>query len=118
MALLDGGLASVFSSVLGSIYLDAQLYRPMAADDDGAGGGDGGGFAPAEPVKAQIDVATQAMREAPGYVDTDVRILILASGVLKPDTDCEIEVGGDRWSIANVGQDPAQSYWDVHGRRA
>ena len=29
---------------------------------------------------------------------------------------CEIEVGGNRWSIANVSRDPALTYYDLHGR--
>ena len=118
MGLLDGGGAALFRAVLSPIYLTADLYRPDGATDDGAGGGDGNGFAAAESVKAQLDVATDAMRQAEGYVDTDVRILVLASGVTKPNTDCEITIGATRYGIRRVGTDPAQSYWDLHGRLA
>jgi hypothetical protein len=118
MGLLDGDIASLFSAALSGIYLDAELHRATVGADDGAGGGDGNGFADPEDVKAQLDVATQAMRETQGYVDTDVRILVLAHGVTTPTTDDEITIRGVRYGIRNVGTDPAQSYWDLHGRLA
>jgi hypothetical protein len=115
MSLLDGGIASIMSAALGGLYLDATLHRSSTTDD-----GQGGGSTTYadEAVKAQLDVATDAMRQSEGYVDTDVRILVLASGVDKPDTDCQITMLGIRYGIANVGTDPAQSYWDLHGRLA
>jgi hypothetical protein len=120
MGLLDGGIAAAFAGVFGGVYLDAQLYRPAGSGDDGMGGGEEGGFADPEAVKVQVDVATDAMRDADGYVDTDVRILMLAHGVDRPTTDCQIAVTGypRRFGIRTVGSDPAQSYWDIHGRLA
>jgi hypothetical protein len=118
MALLDGGLAALFSSALGGIYLDATLYRPVDDSDDGAGGGSGSGFDAGAAVKAQLDATTQAMRAADGYVETDQRIIVLAYGVAPITSDCEIFIAGSRWSIASVTQDPAKSYYDLHGRLA
>jgi hypothetical protein len=118
VGLLDGGLASVFNTAFGGIYLSATLHRPVNDDDDGAGGGSGTGFGPGEPVRAQLDATTQAMQSADGYVDTDQRIIVLAHGIDPITTDCEITVGGRRWSIASVTQDPAKAYYDLHGRLA
>lgn len=118
MSLLEGDLAGVFASAFGGFYLDAQLYRLNDFTDDGTGGGSGSGFADPEPVKAQLDATTQAMRAADYYVDTDQRIIVLASGVNPITTDCEIMLGGQRWSIASVTQDPASAYYDLHGRKA
>jgi hypothetical protein len=116
MGLLDGGLASVFSAAFDGVYLDASLYRATTTF-----GGDGGGskaYAAAEPVKAQLESATHAMRAAEGYTDTDQRILVLASGVAPISVDDQITVAGTRWGIASVGRDPAHAYYDLHGRRA
>lgn len=118
MGLLDGELAGVFAAAFGPIYLDASLYRANGGADDGAGGGPGNGFAAPETVKAQVDATTQAMRAAEGFVDTDQRIIVLASGVDPITTDDEIEVSGTRWKIASVTQDPAQAYYEMRGRRA
>ncbi|MGJ0508926.1 MAG: hypothetical protein ACR652_17720 [Methylocystis sp.] len=117
MGLLNGDIAAAFAGVFGGIYLDGELYRPNAFSDDGKGGGPGGGFAEPEAVKVQIDAATQAMRMADGFVDSDQRILLLAHGVAAPDADCEIEAGGSRWMIESVGTDPAGSYYELRGRR-
>lgn len=115
VTLLSGGLASVFSSAFSGIYLDATLHRPTFTDD-GVGGGTTT-FSD-EVIKVQPEATTQAMRDSPGYVDTDKRFLMLAFGVAEPDTDCEITLAGQRWSIANWSRDPASAYYDIHGRRA
>jgi hypothetical protein len=119
--LLDGGLASAFAAAFGATFLDALLYRPPAPfTDDGMGGGSGGqgGFVdPPEAVKAQLDQATTAMQASDDFVDSDQRILVLASGVEPITTDCEISVAGVRWSIASVTQDPAKAYYELRGRK-
>lgn len=116
MGFLDGGLAAAFSAAFSSFYLDGTLYRQISGDD-GAGGGSGGGFDAGTAVKVQIDATTQAMRAAEGFVDTDQRILVLASDVDPITTDCEIVAGDTRWGIASVAQDPAGSYYELRGRR-
>jgi len=117
MGLLDGGLAEVFAGAFSAIYLDGQLYRPAAFADDGAGGGADNAFADPEAVKVQIDAATQAMRSAEGFVEGDVRILMLAHGVTSPDTDCEVAAGGTRYLVETVATDPAGTYYEMRGRR-
>lgn len=117
MSLLDGQLAAAFAGVFGAVYLDASLYRAVEFSDDGMGGGSDGDFAPAEAVKVQIDQASQAMRAAEGYVEGDVRILMLAHGVPAPDTDAEVGAGGIRYMIESVATDPAGSYYELRGRK-
>lgn len=116
MGLLDGGGAALMAAVFGGIYLDATLHRPTITAD-GAGGGSTT-YAD-EAVKVQLEAVTEAMRQAEGYTDKDVRILMLADGVTRPNSDCEVTVSGTRYSIQPpVGTDPAQSYYDMRGRPA
>lgn len=115
MGLLDGGIASIMHGVFSGIYLDATLHRTTTTSD-GKGGGSTSDAD--EAVKAQLEAATEAMRQAEGYTDTDVRILLLAHGVDRPNSDCEVTVDGTRYGIRSVGRDPAGAYWDIHGRRA
>lgn len=117
MSLLDGQLAAAFAGPFGALYLDGQLFRALDFVGDGMGGGTGDGFAPAQAVKVQIDQATQAMRSADGYVEGDVRILMLAHGVVTPDTDAEVGAGGVRYMIESVGTYPAGSYFELRGRK-
>lgn len=115
--MLNGGLAGIFGAAFGGIYLDASLYRAQPEVLD-AGGSvvSGGGFADAEPVKAQADRVTEAMRQQEGFTEGDARILVLASGVARPTTDDEIAVDGTRYKIAFVDTDPANAYWELRGR--
>lgn len=115
MGLLDGGMAQAFASIFGGVFLDATLYR-WSTVSDGKGGGTSG-FDAGTAVKAQLDQATQAMMQADGYVDTDQRILVLASGVAPISTDDEIMVARTRWMIASVSRDPAGAYYELRGRR-
>lgn len=117
MGVTDGGLSALFAGAFSAVYLDGTLYRPNAYADDGQGGGSGSGFQPGEAIKVQLDTATQAMRLSEGYVDGDVRILVLASGVAMITTDCEIAAGGTRWMIESVAVDPAGTYYELRGRR-
>lgn len=116
MSLLNGDLAAAFAGVFGGVYLDGQLYRAREFADDGKGGGSDGGFGPAEAVKVQIDAATHAMRTSEGFVEGDVRLLMLAHGVAAPDTDAEVGAGGKRYMIESVATDPAGSYYELRGR--
>jgi len=117
MPLLEDAIAATFAGAFAGIFLDATLHRPTITEDD-EGGGTSDPDDDGEPVKAQLEAATEAMRAAEGYTEKDVRILVLAHGVDEPDSDCEITVRGVRYLIANVGRDPAGAYWDLHGRRA
>jgi hypothetical protein len=115
VGLLDGGLARIFYGAFSGIFLDATLHRATLVENGK------GGYTQTftdEPVKASIDKATQAMRDSPGYVDTDQRIIVLAYGLDEIDTDCEITVKGKRWGIASVGTDPATAGYELHGRLA
>lgn len=115
MGLLDGGAASTFSAIFGGIYLPAQLFRPNDTPNNKGGGTVG--FSDAEQVKVQMEAATEAMRSAQGYTAQDVRFLMLAHGVDRPNTECVIDFDGIRYAIAGpVGRDPAGAYWDIHAR--
>lgn len=117
MGLLDGELAGAFAAVFGAVYLDGMLYRSNETADDGKGGGSDSGFDNGTAVKVQIDAASYAMRQAEGFVEGDMRILMLAHGVAAPDTDCELAAGGTRWQIETVAIDTAGSYFELRGRR-
>lgn len=116
MGLLDGGAAAAFAGIFSGIYLDGTLHRATTIDD-----GEGGGSTTYadEAVKAQLEACTEAMRQADGYTDLDVRILVLASGVARPDTDTQITVDGTRYAVQPpVYRDPCGSYWDCRARPA
>lgn len=116
MGLLDGDVAAAFSAIFSGFYLNGQLYRSIEGGDDGMGGGSNGGFADPEAIKFQPEATSQAMRDSPGYIETDKRYFVLAHGVAEPTTDCEMVAEGKRWKVVNWSRDPASSYYDLHCR--
>lgn len=115
MGLLNGGVSALFGQVFGAFYLDATLHRAGEITyTDGVITGTG---ATDVPAKAQVDAATYAMVNSDGYVDGDMRIMILNPGV-PVTTDDEITVAGTRWKIQSVTQDPAVAYYECRGRKA
>lgn len=114
MGLLDGGGAALFASVFGGMFLDATLHRTTVTHN-GAGGGSTSSTD--EAVKVQLEAATEAMRSSGDFTALDVRILMLAQGVDRPNSDCQVTLDGQRYAIMPaVGRDPVGAYWDIHGR--
>lgn len=115
MGLLDGGAARIMSGVFGGIYLDAIVHEPSITED-----GEGGGSRTFTPhaAKASYERITEQFRQAEGYVEGDQRIFILAHGLPDIDTEWEISIDGQRWSIEQVDRDPARAYFDIRGRKS
>lgn len=113
---LSGGGAAFLDRYLRPMYLDGVLYRSQRTEAlDGTVTED---FMET-PVKVQTDIADEKMRQAAGYTDTDMRVLVLAADVDRVNTDDQITDGrGDRWMIARASLDPCGAYWDCHGQRA
>lgn len=114
--LLDGGyIRDLFGSVFSSIYGDGRYVRiEMVRQSSGS-------IFPVVqeivPIKIQVDVCTEAMRQAQGYTSSDVRLFVLQQDVFprEPSTD-DLFIGqGKRWKLYNVTQDPARSYWEGRG---
>jgi hypothetical protein len=118
MGLLDGGLARVLGSAMASFYLPAELHR-VVITHDGEGGGSAT-FAEAEECRAQIDRVVERIYQ--GNPETFQSILMLqqhaGEQLADPTEDDEISVGGGRYVITMVEQDPARSYWLLMCRMA
>ena len=119
MSLLDGGIARIFNSTFGGLYLPATLhagtgepiYDPDTGEIIGYDGGD-------TPCKVQIDAATDAMRRAEGFAEGDCRLIILALGLPEVTSDHEVSVSGVRYRLQSAERDPALSHWVARGRKA
>lgn len=92
-------LASAFAAVARGVssshlgpYHNAVLWKPSAPTLDD-GGDVVAATAQTESCSVQISAPTQAMRLADGFVETDVRVLILADALaLVPDTQCTVAI--------------------------
>lgn len=112
------GLAQAVSAAVGAPFVQATLWRPGTPVTDAGGSIVTPGTPTETPCLAQFDAVTDAMRAEAGYVDRDVRLLILGAPV---DTSAMLVVAsGDhagRWSIQSVGADPAGVGAECRGRR-
>lgn len=120
MDLLGGGIAAAFGEIFGQFYLDGTLHRITRTEEDD---GDVTTSSADEAIKVQKDACTERMRQQPGYTMEDVRLLVLQRGptgavIVKPNTDCEVSVGAERYTVAFVDQDPAGAYWELRGQAA
>ena len=116
------GIATAFSSAgLGAFYDSTATWAGVPVTDDG-----GSIVSPGDPVTApclcQVDVVTDAMRAEAGFVDRDVRLLVLRSTLSRRlDTDATITVlagpSAGVYSVQSAALDPIGSHWDCRGRR-
>jgi hypothetical protein len=119
VGILDGGIAAVFGAALSGLYLDATLHRGTGSPTyDGEGNITGYTGAGDVAVKAQVDTATEAMRQADGFAEGDARILVLAQGIGTITSDHRITVRGQEWHILSAELDAAQSHWTLRARKA
>lgn len=118
-----GDIALAFSDVFGGPYHSAEAVWPGMAVKDAGGSIVTPGEAIRKPCQAQFDNATQDMRSAPDFLQTDVSILVLASSLDGPlDTNARIEVAaGDyagTWTLLSCGRDPGGIGFVCRGRKA
>lgn len=120
MGMLDGGIEALFGDAFAGLYLPATLHRSGTEpiyDDAGRITGYVGGADIA--CRAQVDAASYAMRQAEGFAEGDVRIIVLSAGLgVEITTDFQITVSGKRWLVASVDRDAANSHYILRGRRA
>lgn len=111
-----GNLQAALTGALNGLLPSGLLHTDSSPiyDEGGAitsGGGDD------IAIKVQRDVATYAMQQSDGYVDGDVRLIIVSS--VYPNTDNEVTDGyGDRWKLMTVESDAVSSHYVCRGRRA
>lgn len=122
LAAAFGEIALGFSSLMGGPYVDAEAVWPGVAVKD-AGGSI---VTPGTPVRklcqAQFDRATQDMRAAPDFLETDVRVLVLASTLDRVlDTEARIAVAvgphAGSWALLSCTSDPAALGYVCRGRK-
>jgi hypothetical protein len=115
MGLLDGGGSSILNSVFAAIYPTGTLVRRTIAED---AGGSQTVTETTQPIKIQTDAVTEVMRQAAGYTDTDVRVIILSAGVSDVTSDDHVIDGrGDTWALIDPALDACGSHWQARGQR-
>lgn len=116
-------LATGFADTFGGPFIDATAVWPGTPVKDAGGSITSPGTPVSRSCKVQFDDASLAMRSAPDFLQTDVRILVLSAslgGAL--DTAAKIVVAnGDRagtWALLSCDRDPAGIGYECRGRKA
>ena len=115
--------AMAISAQLGGPYHSARIVDFAQPVFDSGGSIVTPGARQERACMAQVDAATQAMRAAEGFTESDMRIMVLASGLFgEITTDSRVEIiegpHVGNWLVASVSRDPLGIYWELRGRRA
>ncbi len=122
LAAAFGEIGMAFSSVLGGPYHAARTIEQVApVYDDGGSIVTPGGVAH-RGCQVQIDTAIQRIRDASGFVDTDVTFIVLSAtldGRLNSEARVEVLDGPHVgvWSVELIERDPVAAGWVGRGRR-
>jgi hypothetical protein len=119
---LFAGLATGFSEAFGGPFIAATANWPGTPLKDAGGSIATPGTPVNLPCRVQFDRTTEAMRRAEGFLETDVRILVLAASLSADlDTAATIVVtDGDwtgSWTLLSCELDPARVGYECRGRR-
>lgn len=119
-------LATAFSNMAGGPFVAATATWPGVPTLDSGGSIVTPGAAASYACRAQFDAPTQQMREAEGFLQTDVRVLVLGASLhasLSPalDTAATISVtsgpNAGSWALLSCQRDPAGVGYECRGRR-
>lgn len=119
---LFANLANGFAAQFGAPF-QAATARWQGDPVKDAGGSIVSPAAPISiPCRVQFDVATQAMRAAEGFLETDVRIIVLSAGLSRTlDSEAEIVVSsgqyGGTWAVLSCTRDPVGIGFECRARR-
>lgn len=115
-------LATGFAATFGAPFQDVTATWPGTAEYDTGGSIVTPGVPVSLNCKAQIDSPTEAMRNDPGFLERDMRVLVLSAtldGVLNSEAKIVVASGehAGTWSLESVTGDPAGIGWECRGRK-
>jgi hypothetical protein len=115
-------LATGFAEQFGAPYIEATATWPGEATFDAGGSILSSGAPVSKACHCQFDAATQAMRQAEGFTETDVRVLVLAASLDgRLDNEARIVVASGEyagtWALLSCVRDPAGIGYECRGRR-
>lgn len=112
-------IAGLVSEAVGGPYHAATLTYPGTPVKDDGGSIVTPGTTVVVACKAQVDVATEAMRQAEGFLSEDVRLLIIGVAALDTKPQLALSAGpfaGKVYAILSAGRDPLGFGWECRGR--
>lgn len=123
MAASFASIATSVSARFGGPYQAAKVIEQTEQTLDDGGSIADPGTVSERDCMAQVDLATEAMRQSDGYAEGDARFLILTASLTGPlDTDATVQVLAGplagAWLVSAIERDPMGIYYAGRGRRA
>lgn len=121
---IAGEFASMFlelSSALGDEgpFFDAVVRSGGEPELDDGGSIAAAGDVVTRPCSVQFDAVTEAMRQAEGFTDRDMRLLVIGlDGALDTTHTVEVLAGPNAgiWTLQSAVTDPLSIGWECRGR--
>lgn len=115
-------LATGFAAQFGAPFQDVTATWPGTAVYDDGGSIVTPGTPVSLPCKAQFDVPTEAMRSDPGFLEKDMRLIVLTAtldGTLDSEAKIVVATGehAGTWSLESITGDPAGIGWECRARK-
>lgn len=113
-------IALAISSAVDGPFHSATLTWPGEVEYDSGGSIIGVSDPITVPCSAAVDRATEAMRQAEGFNETDVRLIIIGTDTLDAEPTLTMNAGpwsGETFSLRSVERDPLSLTWNCRGRR-
>jgi len=115
-------LATGFAEQFGAPFVDGVATWQGTATRDAGGSITAPGTPASYTCKVQFDAATQAMRAAEGFLETDVRLIVLAASLARTlDSEAVVSVGSGQyagtWALLSCTRDPAGVGYECRARR-
>lgn len=115
-------LATGFAAQFGAPFQDVVARWPGKASYDDGGSIVSPGTPVEKPCKAQFDAPTEAMRNDPGFLENDVRLIILTAtldGTLDRTAKIVVDEGANagEWVLQSITGDSAGIGWECRARR-
>ncbi len=111
--MVHGEIIDGLEDIFDCLFIDATLHVPTQTDN-----GKGGVTVTHSnvAVRAQRDEVTEPMRQAPGYTDSDVMLIIQSN--VPVTSDHELTYGGIRYAIHTPCLDATGSFYEARGQCA
>lgn len=115
-------LAAGFAEQFGAPFQDVTATWQGEATKDAGGSITAPGLLMSYDCKAQFDTATHSMRQAESFLETDVRIIVLAATLsveLNSDARIIVPTGqyAGTWALLSVTRDPAGIGYECRARK-
>lgn len=115
-------LATGFAAQFGGPFQDVSARWPGTPTYDTGGSITAAGTPVSLTCKAQFDVPTEAMRADPGFLESDMRLIVLAAtlaGTLDSAANIVVSSGpyAGTWSLETCQGDPAGIGYECRARK-